>query len=99
MGDCVMGSSAQQWTFNTDGTIQSVGNPSYCWDENSLGSIIYIWTCDGSSDQYFTIIGGQPPATPPPSPMPTPTPPPATSVTIVADRYGYCVDVPNDDAS
>merc|ERR1712038_372843 len=34
--DCVTSNTAQQWNFLDDGTIQSVGNPSYCWDGNGF---------------------------------------------------------------
>merc|ERR1712038_1395498 len=51
--DCVGGSTDQEWTYEADGTVKSVANPLYCWDENSIGSDVYLWTCDGSSDQYW----------------------------------------------
>merc|ERR1712038_1002404 len=54
--DCNSSNPAQQWDFLTDGTIQSLGNPSYCIDGNGFDNVVYLWTCDGSSDQYWTPI-------------------------------------------
>ena len=52
---CNSSKSTQQWQIK-DGTIRSVGNPNYCWDGNGKGQGIYLWNCDGSSDQKFTTI-------------------------------------------
>ena len=62
--DCDSGNPAQQWNYLADGTIQSVGDPSYCFDGNGLNSVVYLWHCDGTSDQYWTYVG---PTTPIPS--------------------------------
>jgi len=72
--DCDSGNPAQQWTYLADGTIQSVGDSDYCFDENGLGSVVYLWRCDGSSDQYWTLVGQAPSSSTPsiaPSTMPT----------------------------
>jgi len=54
--DCISGNNVQQqWTFGADGTVQSVSNPSYCFDGNGLNEAVYLWNCDGTSDQYFSI--------------------------------------------
>merc|ERR1712038_421563 len=54
--DCNSGNPAQQWDFLSDGTIQSLGNPSYCIDGNGFDNVVYLWTCGGSSDQYWTKL-------------------------------------------
>merc|ERR1712165_516512 len=98
--DCVSGNPAQQWDYLTDGTIQSVGNPSYCFDGNGLDEGVYLWTCDGTSDQYWTLGGGQAPSSKAPSSAPTPTSSlPGTGVAIVSNRIGDCLDIPNDDTT
>merc|ERR1712038_1172345 len=99
--DCDSGNPAQQWTYLADGTIQSVGDSDYCFDENGLGSVVYLWRCDGSSDQYWTLVGQAPSSSTPsiaPSTMPT-SGPPNTGVTIVSNRIGDCLDIPNDDTT
>merc|ERR1712165_574090 len=98
--DCNSGNPGQQWNYLADGTIQSVGNPSYCFDENGLGGVVYLWTCDGTSDQFWTLGGGQAPSSKAPSSAPTPTSSlPGTEVTIVSDLDGLCLDIPASDTS
>jgi len=92
--DCVNGDVDQKWMYLADGSFQSMGNPLYCFDENGLGNTVYLWQCDGSSDQFFTLVGGSQP-----TPTPPPTPTPVTEVTIVSDVDGFCVDIPGSDTS
>merc|ERR1712038_1031548 len=88
--DCVSGSD-QEWTFAADGTVKSVANPSYCWDSNGFNGVVYLWGCDGTSDQYWILNSLVPPPPPPPTVSPAPT---ATSTPyeIESTRTGGCLD-------
>merc|ERR1712038_512611 len=88
--DCVSGSTDQEWTYEADGTVKSVANPSYCWDSNGLSGVVYLWTCDGTSDQYWIFNNLTPPPPPPPTVSPAPT---ATATAYeIESTLGGCLD-------
>ena len=89
--DCVGGRIDQKWTFANDGTIKSDANPLFCFDGNAIDSVVYIWACDGSSDQYWSLIGNL-------TPTPSPTLFSPLEIALEATRGG-CIAVPNDDTS
>ena len=72
--DCVVGLSSQKWEFTNSGTIQSVGNLAYCLDENGENGAVYLWACDGTTDQYYTVTSLEKTASPIPSASPSTTP-------------------------
>ncbi|WP_433616581.1 ricin-type beta-trefoil lectin domain protein [Dactylosporangium sp. CA-139114] len=53
--DC-NGTSAQQWTFNADGSVGAMGK---CMDvsggSTADGAAIQLWTCNGTGAQKFTL--------------------------------------------
>ena len=57
MWDC-NGSTAQQWTFNSDGTVRAMGK---CMDPAAAGTAngtpIQLVTCNGNPVQRFTLSG------------------------------------------
>ena len=57
MWDC-NGSAAQQWTFNSDGTVRAMGK---CMDPAAAGTAngtpIQLVTCNGNPVQRFTLSG------------------------------------------
>ena len=57
--DC-NGTSAQQWTRSSDGTVRALGK---CLDVNAgsvaNGAKVQLWTCNGSAAQQWTYTSGR----------------------------------------
>ncbi len=108
--DCVSIEPSQMWTFEgngsaTAGPLQSKGDPTYCFNENRLGAVVFIGLCDGSSTQDYLLVedGGVPSMSPSSSsnPVGPPTLSPTLSynpdvVPIVSYRGNYCLGLQND---
>jgi len=101
--NCDIGNPTQQWNFLADGSIQSVGNSNYCIDENGPGSNLYLWNCDGSSDQFWSLVEAPFLLSLAPSRTPATLPKPATSnevaiISVLNDDL--CLDmIPNDNTT
>lgn len=106
--NCSTTSNSQKWTFLSTGEIQSRGGISkYCMDGNSKTSTIVMWSCDKTSDQFWSKIvptfkpssypskSMQPSLTPTkfrqPSSSPTST---YVPVMIKADFNNHCLATP-----
>ncbi|WP_033368077.1 ricin-type beta-trefoil lectin domain protein, partial [Dactylosporangium aurantiacum] len=53
--DC-NGTGAQQWSFNSDGSVRALGK---CMDvsggSTADGAVVQLWTCNGTGAQKFTL--------------------------------------------
>jgi hypothetical protein len=54
------GTTAQQWTFRADGTIQNQGGRclELAFGQNGNAGRVQIWDCNGAANQRWNMLGG-----------------------------------------